>query len=105
VHVEAGHGHLTEAILIPRQDRDEGDDAGPQHAADDVPVGQVDVLGAASRDGCDEIPRGDDERGQKDQADRPWPFPIFQITVVEAQIESDRAGHCGQVEQRQSNPS
>ena len=51
-----------------------------------------------------EIPRRDEQRGQKDQPDGPWPLAILQIAVVVAQIQRNRAGDRSQVEQHESDP-
>ena len=104
VHVEAGNGDLPQAMLIPRQRRDDRDHAGPQHAAHRVPVGKIDVLGGASRHRADQIPAGHQQRGEEYQPDRPRPLAVFQITPVVAQLQRDGAGDGGKVEQRQADP-
>src|SRR6185437_16781190 len=104
VHVITGNEDLTQAVLVPGQDRHHCDDAGPQHPTDRVPVGKIDTVGAASRDGTDQVPGGDDERGQKDEADRPRPFAVFEIAVVVAEIQRNRTSQRGDVEQHEPDP-
>src|SRR6185503_15798270 len=59
---------------------------------------------AASCDGADQVPGSDDKRGQEDEADRPWPFAVLEIAVVVAEIQRDRSGERGEVEQREPDP-
>jgi len=99
VHVVAGDRDLTQAILVPGQNGDDGDDAGPQHPAHGVPVGKIDIVRVAPGHGEQQVPRRHHQRRQKDQPHRPWPFAIFKIARTEPEIERDGARHRGNVEQ------
>lgn len=89
---------------MPRQNGDGRDDHRPEHPAHRVPIAQVDTPGAATRDSRHEVVCGHNQRGGKEQTDRPRPLAVFLVTGVVTEIQSQGTEQRCQVEQRKPEP-